>query len=199
MAVADSWKQLIEMGYSSGGKTQRYIYKLDGIDDYITLGSPSILTSGDTVSLKFIAPTLIPAGATWVLIGGVRGGSPTAILWKESGTDQWESTNIVSMTLDGIPVTLGVDTMPSDGLEHEVVLVMDNVVESMNSIGARQDGGLNPSGFPIYDVDIQAASGNRFYAINDGWSANPVIADSIGGNNATANNFEESNWVRKDV
>lgn len=98
-------------------------------------------------------------------------------------------------TLDGININS--TPMPTDGLEHTIVFTA-NKAGNIGAIGNRIGGGFG-SNFPIYGVEINAASGNRFYPVGDGWSKNPVIADTISGQDGTANNFNEERWIEIDV
>jgi hypothetical protein len=63
-------------------------------------------------------------------------------------------------------------------------------------IGAQSDGAggrLRFIDFPVYDIGIQAVSGNRFYAIDDGPGAVEIV-DSTSGENGTPVNFNDPRW-----
>jgi hypothetical protein len=167
----------------SGSPELRWYYGFDGIDDYTTIPQ-SDLVAGDTVEFKFVAPPSY-AGKHRAFVYG------TGMGMYLNQSDDLVRIDGATATLDGA-ILPNVSALPKDGLEHTVVLTI-TTTSFMTHVGSNTVGGSNAN-FPIYDVDVQAVSGNRFYAINDGWASNPVIADSVGGQHGTAINFNEPRW-----
>jgi len=170
----------------------RWYYDLDGIDDYITIPQVN-LVAGDTVEFKIVAPSSAPSSWRAVLYG-INSGSYRPNLEHSSTGFWWFDDDCTAITVDGTPIGHGVTPFPSDGIEHTVSVTIINSDSNtyINSIGANNTGG-NSANFPIYDVDIQAASGDRFYAIDDGPGAIEIV-DSISSENGTPVNFNDPRW-----
>lgn len=170
----------------------RLIYNFDGIDDSVWI--PQVdLVIGDVVAFKYIARTTPYTNFEIFLTEN------TAFQYAlRIDTDNTFTVNagLYTCTIDGLPVVSN-DAALLDGLEHQVVLTVISptnislVGAQWNVIGAST---LRTLSTPMYDLDIQAVSGNRFYPINDGFGANPVIADTLGGQHGTAMNFNEERW-----
>ena len=166
----------------------RQYYTFDGIDDYITIPSAN-LVAGDTVSLKFVAPSVWMGGFTYILTNS--GGFSSSLRVNSSG-----NFNIggYTGTIDGAAIVSGVTVAPTDALEHLLVLTK-TTDEDLTLIGARFDF-TDLANFPIYNLRITSPTTevNRFYPIDDGWANNPVIRDTINGQNGTLINGQESGW-----
>lgn len=169
----------------------RRIYNLDGIDDYWTMPVKQ-LVSGDTLELKIVAPLSWSSTFNAVIYSGSSGDRiyiTTAFAW------QLDVPTGSVVSVDGVIVNTG-DAAPSTGVMH-VIRVVFGAATDIAFIGISHTL-TSPSYFPIYDIDIQAASGNCFHPVNDGWLANPRIANTLdpsGLTDGTAFNFNEERWV----
>lgn len=159
----------------------RLVYDLDGIDDYIAIPQVN-LVAGDKIKFK--------------LIRSANGGR---YIWRTDGSMFFrEISNDVyfaggTLTIDGVSATSQVTLFPMDGLPHDYEFTLTGNT-SLSVLGAREDTTAGIA-YPIYDISITAVSGNRFYPVNDGFAVNPLIADTLGGQDGTAMNFNEARWV----
>jgi hypothetical protein len=171
-----------------GAPELRWYYDFDGIDDYITI--PQVdLVAGDTVEFKFIGGTLSAANNYKRFIG-----SDDYTFTLDSGIsgNTFRTKGCSAMIDSGsgfTPIVSDVTGIPTSG-EHTVVLTLALTASVNNIAGVAGVAGV---ALPIYDVDIQAASGNRFYPINDGPGAIEIV-DSISGENGTPVNFNDPRW-----
>jgi hypothetical protein len=160
------------------------------VDDYISIPQCD-LVAGDAVTFKFIAPTT-PSGVRETMVARLNPTGAGSFYFELYEIGNTYRLSNCEAKVDGVSITSSTP-FPTDGLEHTAVLTITSST-NIGTIG-RAANGLHNYRQPIYDIDIQAVIGNRRYLINDGWAANPVIADSIGGVNGTAVNFNESNWI----
>lgn len=150
------------------GKTSRFYYESDGVDAYIYV--PEImLVPGDTIKFKFVAPTT--TSSAMVMLSGVP---DTYQFYFLSGVVYFDGGRF-DVTIDGVPAVHGVTTHPLDGLEHHVMLTAV-LPTNVTTFLAAADETFHVN-FPVFDIDIQAVSGNRFYAIDDGPGAT-IIRDT---------------------
>jgi len=157
-----------------GGGSTRLVYDFDGIDDYIAIPTVN-LVAGDIVTLKFIAPTSrVPTDYAY-LVDNNLSTDRFGIAFNNS-SNTWYGNGAYTFTVDGVPTVLG-DAIPLDGEGHIIVCTLSQSL-SMGVVGCRYSISLFYD-LAIYDLDIQAVSGNRFYPINDGFAANPVIANTL--------------------
>jgi hypothetical protein len=173
----------------SGSPELRWYYGFDGIDDYIAIPQ-SDLVAGDTVTFSFVAPGVPSTGYLGVLSTDAAYDSVVRI-----NNDNTIAIFKGTATLDGNPINSGVTQLPTDSAGHSIVYTASGNI-ALTIIGAQSDGAggrLRFIYFPAYDIDIQAVSGNRFYAIDDGPGAVEIV-DSISGENGTPNNFNDSRW-----
>lgn len=168
----------------------RNFYKFDGVNDYITIPAAD-LAIGETAEYKFIAPTSIKVSSSFFIDSSHA--NRLFVVGRPDGKIDF-STPFATVTLDGSTVQSGITSMPVDGLEH-VIKVTATTATNVITLAASNDGDESCD-FPVYDLDIQAVSGNRFYSVDDGFSVNPVISDKLGSGSTdgTAINFNQSNW-----
>jgi len=181
-AKEDVWYD-IDMGASA----LRWYYGFDGIDDYITI--PQVdLVAGDTIALtynttdsnlnRYILDTRDAGGTQYTLVNAAGN-------WQFNG---------VTLTINGAPLASG-DPFVPDGLDNALVIT------STESTSLRRlfinNTLLSTTLFTgtVSDIGIQAVSGNRFYAINDGPGAIEIV-DSISGENGTPVNFNDPRWYK---
>lgn len=141
-------------------------YEFDGVDDYISI--PTIgLVAGDVIKLKL-----------------VKSVSPSDYIFRDAILNlifirEWTDGTIYfgggSLTIDGVPAVSLTTPFPNDGLEHELEFTV-NRTSQLSVLGARGDTFAGSINYPIYDVEVTAASGNRFYAM-DGNSQ--TLVDSL--------------------
>lgn len=163
--------------------TPRERYHLD-LNSWIGI-PPAATRNGDTITLKFQAPTTVVSGLRTIL-----GRSVNTYVFI-SGGGKTITVPSGSATLDGVPIVSGVTECPFDGRTHELVLSTTN--DTCESIGGRRDG-RDPANFPIWDVQIDMALGDsRFYAINEG--AGSVVVDSVSGQDGLINDLVETLWT----
>ena len=163
------------------------IAKLNGTNQHIEIPDYSLVAS-DTISMKVKAPSAL-TGTFQYLIAFTEG---YYLRVNSDGTTSFSSR--LAVNIDGNPAVSGVTMFPMDSLEHTIEAAMTGS-GTLKWIGARGSMPDRYIDFPVYDFAVTASSGNRFYGIHDGWSNNPQIADSVGGQNATAILFTESTWI----
>lgn len=143
------------------------IYKPTGNNEGVAI-APVSLVAGDTISLKFIAPeTYTGDFRTFVSGDGMR-------LYTTS--HNMISLLRMDITIDGVEYVTD-DVMPTDGREHLMVITMNDAA-TMTHIHCLPNERWN-SNFPIYDVEINAQSGDRKYLFNDGMRPDGLILDEM--------------------
>ena len=162
-------------------------YTFDGIGDYISCDIT--LGFGDKVSIDFTAPTTSYGDSRF--IATARGGF-AAIGVNASGGLRVNDFN--GVTLDGVPISAG-DVMPLDGADHVLVSTVSVTTAYIDWIGAYVGSGTPTllTSIPLWDVKVNGGSVYD-YKINDGWLANPKIANSGSGADATLINGREAGW-----
>ena len=175
----------------SGGGGAREIYNLNGIDEHITIPTVA-LVGGDSFSFKFIG-IQVDSGSYRGFLNPASG-TTLKVRLQSDNTLLVGGVDLGAILLDGVAVPNG-HAMPTDGLEHTLALTL--IFSSSIMFVGSGTAGANPYNSAIYDLSITAASGNRFYPINDGWANNPVIADTISNQDGTSTNFTEERWVEK--
>jgi len=169
------------------GESGRLVYDFDGIDDYIVVPTVN-LVAGDTVKIKFTSPVSIVPSNSFIIYSSTQNTGGRVFV---NAAGVIIATNYISVMLDG-----GTDlTVPLDGGEHELTMVATSATNELVYIGTRATSISDHIYFPLYDLDITAVSGNRFYPIDDGFGVNPLIADTLGGQDGAANNFNASRWI----
>lgn len=174
-------------GGFGGGEVTRLVYDFDGIDDHITMPSAS-LVSGDTVEFKYRGNQQL---LNQYFLDTRISGSGQFLIINGSGNTQFSG---LTLKVDGNLISNGNPWIFDDGIEHDVMLT-STVSSSLVKLFVKDIAPL--SGYlsgEVYDISITAVSGNRFYPVNDGFAVNPLIADTLSGQNATAVNFNEARW-----
>jgi hypothetical protein len=171
-----------------GAPELRWYYDFDGIDDYITI--PQVdLVAGDTVEIKFVAPSVYNTSIEVIACNAENSNAFKPYIDTTGNLTNLNAFNYDTF-VDDVIIADG-HPMPTDGEMHTVRFDFKST-QNLSFIGATPSGSATIE-FPIYDADIQAVSGNRFYAINDGPGATEIL-DSISGENGTPNNFNDPRW-----
>lgn len=190
------FKKIAEVDMNPINYYSRLVFDFNGIDDFITIPQCD-LVSGDIVSFKFLAP-MSHAGFR-VFAHGAASGS---LLWIDS-SGKLRPNHRASLTMDGIAIVDQVTDLPLDGLEHEVVATFTTAGD-LNTIGRNNTTSADYIDFPIYDVGIQAVSGNRFYSIDKkGWTIQNQkivnLLDESGDTDGESVNFTEDGWIEIEI
>jgi len=158
---------------------------LDGIEvPTIAIDSP------DTIEFSFIAPTETVTQVTRLL----GNAAASSMLYYDSAITVKRGT----ILLDGVAFATG-GLMPTDGLKHTILFTSNVTGDNLRFVGGNTTTGGSPA-IPLFDIKVvSAAGGNRFYPIDDGWAANPVLRETLGGIDATMRNGVESHWATNDV
>lgn len=165
--------------------SSRLVYHFDGVDDYITIPTLA-LVMGDTIEYSFKAPPIEPPFFEKILVSSID----SIILETAFGNYRTSGNTVL---LDGSPVVNDVTPVPLDSQVHTIKCTLGSSKDL--TFVCADSAGSNTITYPIFDLKITAAAGNRFYAINDGFAANPTIADSVGGQDGTAINFTAPLWM----
>ena len=179
------------------GGDGRHVYNFDGIDDYVTF--PEEVFDGDyACSVK--------VNTTATAISYVLSSSSVVnnyIRLESSGVARFRKDvdGAVKLVNTSIAVNDGEDhTLYFGVLNNEMYIYADNTAPSTADVTGVTDfsldviGRISTFGYfsgVLSDLDIDS---QRFYPINDGWAVNPLIVDTIGGQNGTAVNFNEERW-----
>ena len=141
----------------------RRTYLLDGVDDYFTTYRKTFNTS-DTLTVKYVTPASPESG---VLCSDSVDGVNVASFDSQGALSVLNAT----YTVDG--VSNGV--LSFDGVSHTVVLTFTGTtyVDTWGASYTRNSGFLTGV---ILDVDYD---GVNVYPVNDGWSLNPMIDDTL--------------------
>ena len=175
------------------GNDPREYLEFNSLNSYVQI--PAVTFTGDfTISLKFVY-----SGAE--LGENLLGGNSGTTGLNVTGTGGLRYVDNASDTVisSGGECVIGVNTLVLSKTSGTVSIELNSsTIASGASTGsftvafiARNNPG-NYFGNVIYDVDIDSSS---FYAIDDGWSNNPTIVDSVGSQNGTAVNVQESDWI----
>jgi len=140
---------------------------------------------GDFISMKF---SNFVASASYRRFTA----SPDYAVGVDTGADSTKFRLLgCTATLDGVAIVSDSTVIPSDSLEHELVITLtiaSSLIESIGGIYGIADKEITAD---IWDANF---NDQAFYPINDGWANNPTIADSLGGEDATAISFTELLW-----
>lgn len=170
----------------------RLVYDLDGIDDYISIPTVN-LVSGDAVEFKYRGSQQL---INQYFIDTRISGSGQFLIINAAGATQLSG---LTLNVDGNSVGNGDPWTFDDGIEHDV-MITSTVSSSLVKLFVKDIAPL--AGYltgEVYDISITAVSGNRFYPVNDGFPVNPLIADTLGGQDGAAMNFNESRWLTINV
>lgn len=152
-----------EIGAAIGRLLKRLVYAFDS--DYLEIPQANLI-AGDAVEFKFISE---PVTNYDYFFDG-----PDSIqrLYLHTGGSRkfvFNSGRTASIQLDGGTLVTVSDTLtvPEDGLEHTVRVVFSDVGKVGKIASPYNVTASDLANLPIYDFSITAASGDRFYAIND--------------------------------
>jgi hypothetical protein len=169
----------------SGSPELRWYYGFDGIDDYITIPQVDLVV-GDTIALTYNATD---SNLNRYILDTRDAGGTQYVLVNAAGNWQF---NGVTLTINGASLASN-DPFVPDGLDNALVIT------STESTSLRRlfvnNALINTTLFAgtVSDIDIQAVSGNRFYAINEGPGATEIV-DSTSGESGTPVNFNDPRW-----
>lgn len=190
--VEDTKALLIDGGYWVGNINEslkqyyltRWCYTFDGIDDYITIPTVS-LVSGDIVEFEFIT---VPTGGEFLalIFGNFRMHlQSSGALWWTDNVDVYANGNIIA------PAAF----FPEENGNSVSIMIVFKGINDISIIGSNA-GTSRYYNSVIVNLVVTAASGNRFYPLDDGWDNSPVIRDTLGtgSTDGTAVNFNEAQW-----
>jgi len=162
-----------------GTNTIREVATSAGNSQYITIPAVN-MNIGDTVSLKFIAPTATLISGNY-LIGstGLDNTQRTSIRMSAGVPTNFFHLERCTATIDGNPITSGVTPYPTDGQEHTLVLTATAETMNIGRIGIHPESDLEHATFPIYDVKFNDGSVYN-YPIDDGFVNDPIIRNTAG-------------------
>ncbi len=164
----------------------RLVYDLDGIDDYISIPSVS-LVSGDTIEFKYKGTEQL---LNQYFMDTRLSGSSQFLIINGSGNTQLSD---LTLKVDGNTISNGSAWTFDDGIEHTVMLT-STVTSALVKLFVKDITVSGRLTGKVYDISITAVSGNRFYPVDDGFGANPVLVDTLNAQHGTAVNFNESRW-----
>ena len=169
------------VGGPFGPPDRRWVYTLSGVDDFIQL--PAIpLEIGDTVEFDMVT------GPSTGLNREIIGPNPGYIQVTDTGL--WNIFGF-TLTVDGITKETN-DLAPIDGAVHKIVATSTGS-QSLTYVGC--SGGT--SLFSTESIRNLKVGPNSFYPLDDGWSGNPVLLDTLGGQHGVAVNFQEDGWEKQ--
>jgi hypothetical protein len=152
-----------EIGAAIGRLLKRLVYAFDS--DYIEIPQANLI-AGDAVEFKFISE---PVTNFDYFFDGTDSVNRLYLHTGDSRKFNFSSARTASIQLDGgtLVTTSNTLTVPEDGLEHTMRVVFSDVGKIGKVAGQWNAVASDLANLPIYDFSITAASGDRFYAIND--------------------------------
>lgn len=170
------------VGWSENGvfvpeKTKDLITQVtNGVDSYVQFNEITLLT-GDTLTVKFIAPTSKYTDNAYLLSGS---GTTSSYIFVSTGGLIWFISSRTTVEFDGVPILTGAISLPYDGLEHTFKLTLIN---SSNTSRIGTDKGVSKFGeikFLSYNV---VQSGVEALNLDFTKEAGNTILDTSGNDN----------------
>lgn len=163
-----------------------YRYSLDGIGNYITI--PNLpLVGGDIITFKYKG--VQPLSNQYIVDTRASGSSQFLII-NSGGNVQFSG---LTLDVDGVALGNGQAWAFDNGTEH-TIKITSTVASDLTKLFVKDTSPQNYLSGEAYDISITCVAGNRFYPVNDGWSNNPVITDTLSGQDGVAINFSEERW-----
>jgi|GEM_PF-2097619 len=189
VTVTDSVGALITSSAAILGVTS-YVYRLDGITQYIQLSSNVNVLANDLIELNFKAPVAAYNNA-YFIAGTDSPTEPYYLLFAIDSTGRFDRRPVAStVVVDGIETTL----LPLDGAYHNVKSLV-SASSWFRWLGVRYSLDQRFAAFPLFKLSVKR-SGVEIINIplnNKGQGANQLA--TVGSVNATIINYNAAGWV----